>query len=42
MKEIVKSKNNIPKLKDESLERLKELAAINKTTSILKANQPFD
>ena len=42
MKEIVKSKNNIPKLKDESLERLKELAAINKTTSILKANQPVD
>jgi len=42
MKETDNTKNNIPKLKDESLERLKELAAINKTTSILKANQPVD
>ena len=42
MKENSESKNVYHKLRAENLERLKELAAINKTTSILKAGKPID
>ncbi len=42
MKEDSLSKKGYQKLQAENIERLKELAAINKTTSILKAGKPID
>ncbi len=42
MTELSDRINGIQKLKDESLERLKELAAINKTTEIIKAGKSID
>lgn len=42
MKEKSGSENGYQRLRAENIERLKELAAINKTTSILKAGKPID
>lgn len=42
MKENSEPKNGYQQLRAENIERLKELAAINKTTSILKAGKPLD
>lgn len=42
MKENSEPENGYQRLRAENIERLKELAAINKTTSILKAGKPID
>ena len=42
MKRNLEPDNGYHKLRAENIERLKELAAINKTTSILKAGKPID
>ena len=42
MSEVFDKLNGIQKLKDDSLERLKELAAINKTTGIIKEGKSID
>ena len=42
MKENSESEKGFQKLRAENIERLKELAAINKTTGILKAGKPID
>ena len=42
MKEHSEPENGYQQLRAENIERLKELAAINKTTSILKSGKPLD
>ena len=42
MEEIIKEENNFQKLYAENIERLKELACINKTTSIIKEGKSIE